>query len=170
MNNLPTLQTAGTSLATGLLKALIEEVRALQKPWAAMNETEQQRCIDYLAAQVDMAVTRAVRDVAGMGFTHFGAQLESLNVKDGMKAVLKLPTPEHDVEQLLGNVSSVCVLVLVDHAVYVEGVHQVKADPDQPGLPLGDPDESAAETPDEVAPVEAAPAEPQLITATEDSL
>lgn len=127
------------TLADTLHAKLIHEIKHLRDSWQKTPEADQKAVIDRLRLEVDNAVSRAVQQIAGAGFTHFSAQLESLAVKDGIKAVLTLPQHDKHVDQLVERVGSIAVLVLVNLEDYIGGLKSVTAMPDEPELPLGEP-------------------------------
>lgn len=131
------------SVGTELMRAMYEEITQQRIPWIATPEQQQREVIDRLRAKVEMAVQTAVRRLATMGFTHVVAQVESLTIKDEAKAVLLLSRGTEAMHELADNVGSRAVIVFADPADYTDGMHVIKAQADQPALPLDDPDIAA---------------------------
>lgn len=131
-----TIQAEGGA-AAALLRALVDEVRTLPDVWQKIPEAQQQQIIDRLSIEVRRQTRELLRAVAAMDFGHFDGSLESLTVKDGVKAVLKLPAVG-PLEHLLAQVGGSATLVIASSDALEEGLEKVRADADQPDLPLED--------------------------------
>lgn len=127
------------SVGGKLLAALLQEVRRLDKPWPNTPEAEQQRVIDRLRTAVDEAVRGAVNSVAQGGFPFAVGNLESLGIKDGVKAQVKFARTDEAVHTLMDAVGTMVLIVFADHNAFTEGMERIKADVDQPELPLEEP-------------------------------
>lgn len=130
----PIVASAGTKL----LATLLEEVRNLDKPWPNTPEAEQQRVIDRLCAACDAAVRAAVNGVAQCGFPFAVGTLESLAIKDGVKAAVKFGRAAESIHTLMDHVGTGVLIVFADPTKFTEGMNRIRADVDQPELPLGD--------------------------------
>lgn len=124
------------SVGGTLLAALLQEIRRLDKPWPNTPEEEQQRVIDRLGKAVDDHVRRAVNQVAKCGFPFAVGTLESLAIKDGVKAAVKFGRAAESIHTLMDHVGTGVLIVFADPTKFVEGMERIKADVDQPELPL----------------------------------
>lgn len=71
-----------------LMGALYDEITNLRTLWPVTPQQQQREVLDRLQRQVSEAVHIAVNRIAIGGFSHIAAQIESLTIKDGAKAVL----------------------------------------------------------------------------------
>lgn len=81
--------TAEETLVGDLVSYLLQEVKAMPKPWQALGEIQQQEVIDRFEKGVTTAVGKAMQYIATEGCEHLRAEVEQVVFKDGMKAVLK---------------------------------------------------------------------------------
>ena len=121
-----------------LMRALYDEVTNIRIPWAATPQQQQQEVLDRLQRQVDEAVRVAVQRIAIQGFIHITGSIESLTIKDTAKAVLLLSRGSEAMHTLADRVGSRAVIVFADHTEYTDGMDAIKAQADQPPLPLED--------------------------------
>lgn len=141
------LSTAEETVGTQLLRALLAEIQQLQSPWQNTPEEQQKLIIERLRMQVEEAVQGAVRQIARAGFGNIVAQVESLTIKDGAKAVIALARGSEELHELADRVGTRVVIVFADAREYTDGMHVVQAQADQPDLPLEGEQEGEAEAP-----------------------
>ncbi|EKM6334847.1 cell division protein FtsK [Pseudomonas aeruginosa] len=136
-----TADTLGKSLPQGL----IQEIRIMPDCWQKLPEAKQQDIIDRLERQVRNAATIAVHTIAGGDRDTVYGKLESFTAKDKVKAVFTVSPSSPNQEQLFGAVHQDCLLVIGGAAEFLDGMKDVKADPDQNPLDLngGDHDMEA---------------------------
>jgi hypothetical protein len=130
-------------LAAALLRMMLEELKLAQKLWTWHSEAEQQQVIDRLRYGVDAAVNVCVHEIANLGFASLGVSIEGLNVKEDAKLTCTLSKHDPAIQALLARVGGAAVLVLIDPEAYRVGIEKIKAEPDQPQLPLEDDKPSA---------------------------
>jgi len=130
---------AAANLAGDLLRVLVDEIRTLQEPWHSTSEAAQQAVIDRLRMGVLQASAKAVREIASAGFTSFAGSLESLAIKDGIKASLKLAPVAQWLDVLVEDVGSSVLLVIARPLDYAGSIDEIRADPDQAELPIAEP-------------------------------
>lgn len=126
-----------------LMRALYDEVTNIRVPWAVTPQQQQQEMLDRMQRQVDEAVRIAVSRIAVHGFTHITASIEQLTIKDEAKAVLLLSRGTEALHELADRVGSRAVIVFADHKEFTEGMDSIKAQADQPNLPLEDGEQQA---------------------------
>ncbi len=126
-----------------LMRALFDEVTNIRIPWSITPQQEQQALLDRLRSQVEEAVRVAVSRIAMQGFSHISASIESLTIKDEAKAVLLLSRGSEELHTLADRVGSRAIIVFADHTEYTDGMNAIKAQADQPPLPLEDGEQQA---------------------------
>jgi hypothetical protein len=162
---------AARTLSADLLRTLVDELRTLQNPWHATPEAVQEQVIDRLRVGVLQASARAVGVIASAGFTSFAGKLESLSIKDGIKANLKLDPVKQWLDVLVEDVGSNVMLVIASPQQYAHGIEEVKGDPDQTELPIGPAGEAQPQPEDGAAPDSGSAepeAEPEALAASAD--
>jgi len=130
------LPNIAMSAGAELLRAVVDEVRTMQLGWSMLGEESQNRIIDRLRIAVHEAVSLTVRRCAAADYEHLVAEIESLTVKDGAKAVLSLVRGSTELHALLDRVGSRAVLVFTEPDKFTSGMELLRGDADQPQLPL----------------------------------
>lgn len=130
------LQEIKDSVGSVLTRAVIEEITRIRIPWNVTPQQQQQDTIDRVRATIDHAVAHAVRRIATGGFDSVAVEIESLAVKDDGKVTLVLPRGTDEVHVLLDHVKGKALLVFADPAEFAAQANAVKAQADQPALPL----------------------------------
>lgn len=96
-----TLDLAVKTLTGDVRDFLLDRVKALGKPWAAMTEDEQADQIHAARDAAERLVTEACKIIAAGGKKALVGQLESIAVKDGIKAVVKFSKLDEQRHSLL---------------------------------------------------------------------
>lgn len=92
--------------------------------------------IERLEQQVRNAATIAVHTIAGAERETVYGKLESIAAKDKMKAVIVVNHSSPNKHDLLDAVNEDCLLIIGGAAEFLDGMKDVKADPDQNPLDL----------------------------------
>lgn len=124
------------SVGAYLMRVLFEEITSLRQPWAVTPQQLQQEVLDRLRGQVQEAVNAAVLRIGTSNFTHVAATIESLTIKDGAKATMKLARGGEAIHELGDRVGSLAIIVFADPKEYTDGMDALRADLDQKPLPL----------------------------------
>lgn len=129
-------------LARGDCRDIMLQVLRTTADWSKFSE-QQQRDIN---ASVDQAaetiIAKLVRAIAAEGREAVRAKVEQLTVKDGLKLQLSA-VHDHDTVVILGDLVGKHVsLVAADPAAHGGERAPATVDPDQPGLPVGEPGDS----------------------------
>jgi hypothetical protein len=119
-----------------ILELAVNVVKGMKKPYRDLPEHEQKRLIHELDEALEHEVRAMIEEIAARRFPHVVAMLESLQVKDGLKAVATIPAEHPSRHALMDHVRSSIVLVMVNPEIWLEG-ERPKPEPDQPALPLG---------------------------------
>lgn len=132
------------TLGGAVMRVVLDQMRTLPEVWQKIPEEQQQGLIELAREEVSKIVRAGVGNVVAFGYPHTEVGVESITVKSAGKVVLSLSDPEalHDLVDAVGRK---CVLVLVDPEMFTSGMEAFKADADQPGLPLGEPEDEEVE-------------------------
>lgn len=152
-SELPTLtpiQLASETLGRDLLQVLLQEVRALPDVWPKLTEKKQAAVIERLRNVIERATTHSVKLIAAGGNPTISGILESVAIKEGIKATFKVSQFDPMRHELIDSQGKVCLLVVANAADHLGGMDEVKPDPDQGELLNG-----GAAFEDEVANAEA---------------
>lgn len=129
--------TATVRFGQQLLKQLLVELSDLAGTWVATPEARQQQTIDRLKLEIERGIDQALHTVAAAGFDARVAKLESIAIKDDAKLILKVASLAY-LDELAEHIGGNVMLVLVDPEEYLKGMEEIKAQPDQPDLPLAE--------------------------------
>ena len=130
------LHLAAESMGQDLLQGLIQEIRLMPDCWQKLSEKKQTEVIERLQRQVTQAVGRAVHIIAGQERQVAYGKLESVAVKDQIKAVLVINTHSPCKHELMDAVRQDCLIILGGAEEFMGDLDSVKADPDQNPLDL----------------------------------
>lgn len=147
-NNPHFLHMAAETMGKSLLEGLIQEIRIMPDCWQKLSQAKQTDVIERLQKQVTQAVGRAVYMIEAADRKTAYGKLESVAVKDQVKAVLVIDTHSPCKHDLMDAVRQNCLIILGGADDYLDGVDQVKGEPDQNPLDLngGDADMEDFET------------------------
>ncbi|HHK3701758.1 TPA: DNA translocase FtsK [Pseudomonas aeruginosa] len=141
---------AAETLGRDLLQALLQEVRVLPDVWPKLTEKKQADVIDRLRSTVERTVKYAVKLISAGERPAIDGILESVAIKEGIKATFKVSQFNPLRHDLIDRTGKVCMLVVADAAEYLEGMDAIQPDPDQNSLALengGDADGTGAQDP-----------------------
>lgn len=125
---------AGDTMTGDLMACLIDEFKAAPDVWQKMPEDHQQDLIYRVQKRVQEAVRIAVEIIASDNRPTIVATVESVTVKDGIKAVVALPKSDAQRHELFDAAGMAVLLIVGGAAGYYGGADQVQPDPDQPAL------------------------------------
>lgn len=144
-NNPHFLQMTTETIGEKILAGLVQEIRIMPDCWHKLSENKQADVVDRLQAQVTNAVTLAVHMIAGAERKTAFGKLESVAIKDKMKAVLVINQSSPCRHELLDAVEQDCLIILGGADEFMGNIGgAVQTDPDQNPLDLngGDADMS----------------------------
>ncbi len=125
---------AASGLAAQVTETLIDEIRALDKPWHHTSEAAQAVVIARLSDRVHSAMQKAVQVMSAIGHKAVICNLFSVTFRDGVRAVVTV-APGSDMRHALADYATRdVVLVLSDPGVFMQGLADIKPDADQPKL------------------------------------
>lgn len=137
------LQMTTDTIGEKILAGLVQEIRIMPDCWQKLTENKQADVIDRLQAQVTNAVTLAVHMIAGAERKTAFGKLESVAIKDKMKAVLVINQSSPCRHELLDAVEQDCLIILGGADEFMGNIGgAVQTDPDQNPLDLNGGDGS----------------------------
>lgn len=125
---------AASGLAAQVTETLLDEIRALDKPWHQIPEAQQAVAIARLSDRVANAMTSAVSVLAAKGHKGVVCNLFSVTFKDGVRGTITVGPGSDMRHELADYATRDCVLVLADPSAFLDGLEQLKPDADQPKL------------------------------------
>ncbi len=122
-----------------LLQSFLDEVKFLTKPWGATPQTEQKEVLDRWRNRIQENVRRIVNVIASEGRDVIVCDLDSIKIKDGIQAVLKISTGNESgsLNDLYSSTGRACLLMVKDATAHTVGMHDIKPEPDQRAMDLG---------------------------------
>jgi hypothetical protein len=122
-----------------LLQSFLDEVKFLTKPWGATPQSEQKEVLDRWRNRIQDNVRRIVNVIASEGRDVIVCDLDSIKIKDGIVATLKISAGNESgsLNALYGSTGSACLLMVKDSTAHTVGMHDIKPEPDQRAMDLG---------------------------------
>jgi hypothetical protein len=110
-------------------------MRTMATPWQQLSQADQQKLIDRLAERVETFVAPCIAQLAAGGFTNVRAHLKQAVVtEDAIKVTINCPRDsEHAITDCVGRQ---IVVVFIDPEQHAAAMDTIRADADQPSLPL----------------------------------
>lgn len=124
---------AADTMLGDLMACLVDELR-MQHLWQAMPMEQQKETIYRIQSRVQENIRTAVEIIASDNRPTIVATVESVTVKDGIKAVVTLPRSDAQRHELCDATGMSVLLIVGGAAGYYGGTDQVAPDPDQPPL------------------------------------
>lgn len=128
------IEVAVNTMTGDIRDFLLDRVKNLGKPWPAMTEDEQR---DQITAAKD-AAERLVREIAKLiaaeGKKAMVGTVDSITVKDGIKAVIKLSKADECRHELMDAQGQTVMLVVADAEPFTGERGPAEPDPDQGNL------------------------------------
>lgn len=124
------------TLKTALMQITLDELKHAQDVWPKLSEAEQDQTLERLDKRVTDATRQAIELFATSGIARVKATMESIAIKDGIKAVLSLSrfdTQRHEVVDAQGQT---VYIVLANPEQFTDAPHEHKPDADQNALDL----------------------------------
>lgn len=139
------IEMASETLGRDLLQVLLQEVRALPDVWPKLNEKRQANVIERLQQVVTDTTKRAVKILASGARPTISGILESVAIKEGIKATFKVSQFDPMRHDLIDSQGKVCLLVVANADDHLGGMDEVTPEPDQPELALNENTEGLEE-------------------------
>lgn len=129
-------EVAASTMLGDLMTLVLDELKAAPDVWQKLGEVDQDAIIDRVRRRCESAVEDCVRIIATQGFARIRASVESVTVKDGIKAVVALSKHDANRHELVDAQGSSVFIVLADVEQFSGGTAGIKAEPDQGSLTL----------------------------------
>ncbi|WP_462370336.1 cell division protein FtsK [Oxalobacter formigenes] len=129
-----TVETIGKDI----LGALVQEIKLMPDVWPKLSESKQNDVIERLRNRVETNVKMAVHLIASDGRTVVTGDVESITIKDGIKAVLKFPKSTPNLPDLCLSEGGPVLVVLAGDSEHTHGMDEVRGESDQRAMNLGD--------------------------------
>lgn len=128
--------TADT-IGRDILRALVQEIKLLPKPWGALPKAKQDDVIDRLRDRVDYNVKMAVHLIASHGRTVVQGDLDQVTIKDGAKIVIKIGRGAESLHELYDAQGRAVLIVVAAAEDHTAGMDDVCGEDDQRAMDLG---------------------------------
>lgn len=124
---------ASDSMGKDLLCFLVQEFKALPKPWQQLSEHDQNEVLDRARLKVESIVHDAVSILSGNGWVSVLADIEGIAIKDHVKVTLKVTRGNSEIamHELYGSRNQPCRVVLCSPEAYTGGMDAIKGEADQ---------------------------------------
>lgn len=131
-------EVAAETMLGDMIAIVLDEIKAAPDVWQKLGESEQGECIDRIRRRCENTVEDCVRYIATQGFARIRASVESVAIKDGIKAVLTLNKHDPNRHELIDAQGMGVYIVLADANAFGGGAYDAKPDPDQAALALNE--------------------------------
>jgi hypothetical protein len=125
---------AASTLGHDMLDALVAELEKMPEAFAKLPQHAQEATIRRLDHAVRQIVTKALAILFHGEYPACRAVLESIAIKDGIKASLKIARTEHHLVELAEHVGTPVVVVLAQPDMWFDRMGEIKGRKDQPDL------------------------------------
>lgn len=144
------LQQFGAATLVGDVRTfMLDRMKSQPKLWRLMTQEEQSDEINATQEAAENMVRKAVELAAAKGRKMITATLESIAVKDGIKAVIKLSKMDEQRHELMDAQGHTVMLAVADAEEFMGEKEPEEPEPNQPDLSFGeggdeDPEAAAA--------------------------
>lgn len=128
------VEMAAETMTGDLLAACVDELKIQRDVWSKLSEEEQQEAIYRLSSRITDNVRQAVEIIASGNRPTIVATVESVTVKDGIKAVLTLQKHDAHRHELVDAAGQSVLLIVAGASEFYGGTENVKPDPNQTTL------------------------------------
>jgi hypothetical protein len=135
-NEVHTVELAQATMLGDLMQIVVDEVKAAPDVWQKLSEHKQDALIHRVEQRVREAVRQCVELIAANGRVAIPGAIESVQVKDALKAVVIVAKSDPHRHELIDATKKAVMIVIADPTDYHGGAGDVQADKDQPELPL----------------------------------
>ncbi len=131
------LSMTADTIGKDLLGAVLQEIKLMPDVWQKLNQKKQDDIIDRLRQRVEANVKMAVHLINSQGRAVVVGDLESVTIKDNIKATFVVSKGSADRYNLFDAQGKACLLVVADAADNTAGMSKIKGEPDQREADLG---------------------------------
>src|SRR5262245_2221156 len=127
---------AADQAGASLLKALLDEIRLLPRPWMHLPEAEQADTIERLRNRVRAEIGAVAQAIVSAGHVAMQAKLDAIGFRDGLRITLSATRDSAGRHDLIDSLGIDVTLVLGNAEQFLGGMGEIKATPDQNRLDL----------------------------------
>lgn len=127
------LEMSAETLGKDLMGLVIQELKALPDVWQKLPKHRQDEVIGRIRMQVVSSTKHAVSIIAAQGRAKVVGELESITIKNGTKAVIKVNSnnASSSKQELYESEGQPVHLVLASAEQYIGGVDEIRGEEDQ---------------------------------------
>lgn len=132
--------TAGEHLGNDLMGLVLQELKAQQKPWQQMSESQQQTVIDRVRSSIEETTRKVVHMIASHGRVSVICIVESVNFKDKntkAKLIVEKLNTEDVLFDLQKSRGQTVLIVLASSEEFTGGMDGITPEPDQRAFSMG---------------------------------
>lgn len=133
-----TIELTAKQMHGQMMTFIADRFRNQVKVYKDMSEGEQGDLLKAIDYEVGDVITQAIRLIAQDGRPTIVALVEQITIKDGIKAVLTLEKSNPLRHELADSAGREVLVVVAPLPAQYAGGERPKADPAEPGLPLGE--------------------------------
>lgn len=137
MSGPDTIEIAAETMLGDMMQLVIGEMRALPNVWEKLSQDRQDEVIGRVQKRCADAVRQCVQMIATSGRTAIPGALDSVTVKDGIKAVVKLSMTDPNRHELIDACGRGVIVIVADAAEFAGGADEIKGEPDQREMDIG---------------------------------
>lgn len=131
------LNMTSETIGKDILSALVSEIKLMPDVWQKLAQHKQEDIIERLRKRVEANVRMACHTIASEGRSVVMGDLESVAIKDGIKATFKVSGGNPSRHDLFDSVGKPCLLVVADAGQHMQGMGEIKGESDQRSMDLG---------------------------------
>lgn len=128
------IQVAEATLLGDIMKFVVDELKAAPDVWQKLSQHKQDEVIYRIDSRARQLVGQVVDIIASNDRPTIAATVESVTVKEGIKAVLTLSKTDEQRHELFDAAGRPVLLVVASKEEFLGGADRVKSDPDQKPL------------------------------------
>lgn len=129
---------AESTMLGDMMNCVLNQVKAIPKPWEKLGEAEQADYLDSIEAQMRNAVRQAVHIINAQERIVIPAMVDKVTFKDGVQAVLQLPKGADGRHELSDAEGHLVQILILDTSGIGEDEGKPQPEKDQKTLPLQD--------------------------------
>lgn len=119
-------------IGSDLLSALLDEIKALQKPWQSMSQRNQNEVIDRLRMRIEHNIENVITMIAAQDRPCLIGRVEKVEFKNDVKCILNFSRENPSRHELSDAVGQMVMIIVTENVEsYVGGMEDIQGDPDQ---------------------------------------
>lgn len=133
-----TEQMTADMIHANIRDLVLSEIKAAPTHWSTMPQQMQEEMIDRIDQNVSNVIKNAVNAMVAHQFPLVTGELDSVTVKDEIKAVVKISKHSEGLHDVIDAVGASIRMIVVDTDDFETGEGKIEADLNQRPLPLDD--------------------------------